>query len=183
MPEGTLPPEHAVLLTRVDTFSTRAEAAQRPWLACRMGCDGCCRTRRTAFAVEVEAIRQHLATRATAEVDSFRARRETPAVRHGERCVFLSESGACDVYAARPLLCRTHGPAIRTTPATGPGTGLSYCALNFVGLSPAEVEASVPPDAILNLELLNQMLVLINTRHLAMAPGPARRALEEALDP
>ena len=45
-------------------------------------------------------------------------------------------TGTCDLYAARPITCRTFGPAVRW------GTGaLGICELNFRGASDAEIVA------------------------------------------
>lgn len=153
------------------------EAVQRPWLACRTGCDGCCRLRRTAWAVEVEHLRRHVATLPPVDQARLAARRADPAVQAGTRCVFLDEAGACAVYAARPIICRTHGPAVRT-PA-----GLSWCHLNFTGLTATEVASQVPAAGVLDLERLNALLAVVNARHLARVGGPERLPLDAALDP
>jgi Fe-S-cluster containining protein len=66
-----------------------------------------------------------------------------------EPCPALDpESGACDLYASRPLTCRVFGPPVRS----GPEGGLGVCELCFHGASPDEVaacEMQVDPD---NLE-------------------------------
>lgn len=173
-----VPAEYGALVARVDAFAERVQAAQGPWLRCAEGCDMCCRQRRTAFTVEVDALRDWLAQQPAALRARLDARRNDPEVVAGRRCVYLDAAGRCDVYPARPLLCRTHGPALRTDETT-----LSWCALNFEGLSAAQVEAQVPADAVLNLELLNRMLVLINEKHRAGTPErPTRLDLEAALE-
>ena len=53
-----------------------------------------------------------------------------------ETCPALDpETLTCDLYAARPLTCRTFGPAIRI----GPGA-LGACELCYVGASEEEIE-------------------------------------------
>jgi len=104
-------PAYAALLEKVDAFSEGVEAAQAPWIRCERGCDGCCRTRRTAWAVEVAALRAHLDGHPRR--DALRDRLSARDVRAGAVCVFLDPDGGCAVYDARPLLCRTHGPALR----------------------------------------------------------------------
>ncbi len=174
----TPPPAYAELVARVDAFDARVQAAQGPYLRCAEGCDTCCRQRRTAFPVEVDAIRLWLSQATPALLETLRARRDDPEVRADRRCVYLNPEGRCDVYVARPLLCRTHGPAIRSA-----SLGLSFCGLNFEGMDAAAVDAAVPADGILNLDLLTRMLVLIDAQHRAGTSLPARQDLEEALTP
>ena len=60
---------------------------------------------------------------------------------------------------------------------------MTFCELNFSGLTADEVAARVPPEGILNLDLLTRMLVLIDTQYRAGTSLPARQDLEEALNP
>ena len=66
-----------------------------------------------------------------------------------EPCPVLEpETGACDLYASRPLTCRVFGPPVRS----GPEGGLGVCELCFHGATPEEIaacEMEVDPD---NLE-------------------------------
>lgn len=66
-----------------------------------------------------------------------------------EPCPVLDpETGACELYASRPLTCRVFGPPVRS----GPEGGLGVCELCFQGASPEEIaacEMQVDPD---NLE-------------------------------
>ncbi len=56
-----------------------------------------------------------------------------------EPCPALDpDSGTCDLYAARPLTCRTFGPPVRC--ASG---GLAICQLCFDGASEEEIERCV----------------------------------------
>ncbi len=169
--------EHEALLAKVDAFVARAEAVQRPWLRCGRGCDACCRTARTAWSVEVEHVARYVGGLAPERRAALEARRADPAVAAGRRCVFLDPDGACAVYAARPIICRTHGPLVTST-ATGP----MWCELNFPGEAPAQVPALVPADAVLDLEKLDALLALVNRRFLASGGGPERRPLTDALD-
>ncbi|MCB9554203.1 MAG: YkgJ family cysteine cluster protein [Myxococcales bacterium] len=170
--------EYRALVEKVEAFAARAHAAQAPWLRCRAGCDGCCRTRRSAWAVEIDALRTHLATLPPERQSELAARREDPAVVAGARCVYLDPDGRCAVYAARPVICRTHGPAVRL-----PDGETVWCGLNFEGLDEAAVLAALPADAVLDLDLLNRMLALVNARYLQSRDRPARDDLGAALDP
>lgn len=66
-----------------------------------------------------------------------------------EPCPVLDpETGACELYAWRPLTCRVFGPPVRS----GSEGGLGVCELCFHGASPEEIaacEMHVDPD---NLE-------------------------------
>lgn len=154
--------EYQALLSKVDAFAARAEAGQAPWLKCAAGCDGCCRTRRTAWAVEVDHVRAFVERLPPARQADLAARRDDPEVIAGARCPMLDPDGRCAVYPARPLICRTHGPAVRL-----PDGGLSWCGLNFEGLDPEAVAEAVPGDAVLDVDLLNRLLVMVNDRFLA----------------
>jgi Fe-S-cluster containining protein len=63
-----------------------------------------------------------------------------------EPCPVLDPgTGACDLYASRPLTCRVFGPPVRS----GPEDALGVCELCFHGASPEEIaacEMEVDPD-------------------------------------
>lgn len=73
-----------------------------------------------------------------------------------EPCPVLDpETGACDLYASRPLTCRVFGPPVRS----GPEGGLGVCELCFHGASAEEIaacEMQVDPDG-LEPELLEKL--------------------------
>ena len=54
----------------------------------------------------------------------------------------------CDLYAARPMLCRTFGPPLRT-----PNDDLAVCELCFDGAPPEEIERCQMDPEILDAEL------------------------------
>ena len=70
----------------------------------------------------------------------------------------LLVAGSCRLYAARPLICRTHGLPLLMTGADGPR--VDYCPKNFADV------ASLPAAAIIDLERLNTALVAINQLYL-----------------
>ncbi len=53
----------------------------------------------------------------------------------------------CDLYAARPILCRTFGPPLVT-----PDDGLAVCELCFDGASPEEIDRCQLDPAIIDAE-------------------------------
>jgi Fe-S-cluster containining protein len=118
-----------------------AEAARRAgsWLACRPGCFDCCIGPFPVSALDAERLRAGLAGLASHDPERA-ARIRTRALAYGagedEPCPALDpEGGTCDLYDARPLTCRTFGPAIR-----GAG-GIGVCELCFVGATEEEIVA------------------------------------------
>jgi Fe-S-cluster containining protein len=61
-----------------------------------------------------------------------------------EPCPALDpETGACDLYAARPMTCRTFGPPVRS----GPDEGLGVCELCYHGATDEQIAAcEMVPD-------------------------------------
>src|SRR5258705_2175192 len=96
-----------------------AEAARRAgsWLACRPGCFACCIGPFPISALDAERLREGLAVLASHDPErAARIRTRALAYRAGEDepCPALDpQGGTCDLYDARPLTCRTVGPAIR----------------------------------------------------------------------
>jgi Fe-S-cluster containining protein len=61
---------------------------------------------------------------------------------HAEACPVLDpETQTCDLYAHRPILCRTFGPPIRND-ADDPSAGLAICELCFTEASEEEIAAA-----------------------------------------
>jgi len=55
-----------------------------------------------------------------------------------ERCPVLdTETGACDLYDARPMTCRTFGPPVRS----GPEEGLAVCELCYHAATDQQIAA------------------------------------------
>ena len=136
-------------------------------LACRPGCAQCCHgvfqisaldadrlrealasaepTLKSRIATRIEQSRQHL-------LPFFPGNPETGVLFEDEQAVELFEEWAhadpcpildpttqtCDLYAARPILCRTFGPPIRNDPADLEA-GLSICELCFTEATEDEI--------------------------------------------
>ena len=135
----------ATLYARVDAFFQAAVQARSTAFACRAGCDGCCQFDLTLFGVEATLLRvafQALEPAARARV--------VERARSGSTCVFRDPHvGTCDVYASRPLICRTHGLAILVDGR------LDTCPLNYREGWPAR-------EHVLDLERVNQPLAVLN---------------------
>ena len=136
-----------------------AEAARKAgdWLACRPGCFECClgpfpispedadRLRRglaeadpAVAARVISRARQSLARlHRDYPVDTIARVLEEDGAAADEPCPVLDPAtGTCDLYAARPITCRTFGPALRYR--DGP---LAVCELCFVGATEEEIAA------------------------------------------
>jgi Fe-S-cluster containining protein len=127
------------LIQIVDAALAEAARLAGPWLACRPGCFECCIGPFPISALDAGRLREGLA--GLSSHDPARAARiRTRALAYGsgedEPCPVLDpDAGTCDLYDARPLTCRTFGPAIR-----GPG-GIGVCELCFVGATEEEIAA------------------------------------------
>ena len=147
------------LVSRVDELCHRIEAEFRMHLACRKGCDACCR-HFSLFPVEAAALAQALAGRGTEETGRIR-RRARQAPEEGP-CPLLRD-GACLLYEARPIICRTHGLPLLA--GSGRDRRLDWCPENFQGVK------SLPDAAVINLDVLNTTLATINSLFLAEIPA------------
>jgi Fe-S-cluster containining protein len=166
------------------------EAAQRSgsWLVCRLGCTQCCmgpfaitqldarRLRRGLAELEsndpARATRIHQRARQAVArishdfpgdaVTGLLAENEFPDSMDDEPCPALDpETGACDLYAARPITCRTFGPPVRTGEES-----VGVCELCFQGASDAEIaacEVESDPDGV-ELGLLEELEQLTGAR-------------------
>lgn len=166
--------QYRLLLEKVDRFSAAIGQRFADHIACRRGCDACC-THIGVMVVEAIAIAQAVAALPEAERDAIRQRARTMA--DGDACPLLQE-GVCLLYHARPVICRSHGlPLLLEEDGT---KRLDHCPLNFQGME------SLPGEAVLNLEILNQALAGINLLCLrelgeAAASLPERLSIAEAL--
>jgi Fe-S-cluster containining protein len=125
-----------------------ADAARRggPWVTCRLGCHECCEgpfeinaldARRLADAwLELRALRPAEAEQIRQRALAFQGHDEEP-------CPVLDRStGGCLLYPARPMICRTFGPAVLDDSGA-----IAVCHLNYTGASDPEVlAAAVVPD-------------------------------------
>ncbi|MGA2194934.1 MAG: YkgJ family cysteine cluster protein [Bryobacteraceae bacterium] len=123
-----------------------AESARRSgaWLVCKLGCTECCIG---PFPItQLDAVRLREGLSGLQHSDPARAarilQRSREAVARGDQgdedaCPVLDpETGACDLYAARPVTCRTFGPPVRWG-----AEPLGICELNFQGATEEEIAA------------------------------------------
>ena len=161
------------LILRVDEICRRIEEELRSEIACTSGCDGCCR-HLSLFPVEAAALA--VAFQELPLSDRRRIRERTRTTLLKDPCPLL-EQHRCLLYAARPLICRTHGLPLLINHAGS--RRVDCCPLNFRGVS------SLPGSAIIDLDRLNETLVAVNLCFISApdhpATGPERLTIAEAL--
>jgi Fe-S-cluster containining protein len=138
-----------------------------PHLACRPGCAQCCHGVFQISALDAHRLREALAiaepglkARIESRIEQarthllpfFPGNPEMGVLSDDEQAIELFEAWAhadpcpildpatqtCDLYAARPILCRTFGPPIRNDPADLEA-GLSICELCFTEATEDEI--------------------------------------------
>lgn len=160
----------AVLVQIVDASLASAVLRAGPHLTCHAGCSPCCHGVFEITALDAARLRQGLAeadANATARIHA----RITAARAHlgpffpgdpftglltgtpeevelfeewanADPCPILDPATqTCDLYAARPILCRTFGPPIRND-FMDAEAGLSICELNFTQATEEDIAAA-----------------------------------------
>jgi hypothetical protein len=110
-------------------------------IACHEGCGICCELQSVSI-IEAFSIWQTISSKGLIAANPS-----------GQSCVFL-DNDKCSIYAARPVICRTHGLAIKSKEFVSDFS--ITCPYNFSG------SESIPPDAILDVDLITQNLVRLN---------------------
>jgi uncharacterized protein len=148
---------YRALRERVDRICREIEVEFDTHLACHAGCDSCCR-HLSLFPVEAAALATALEDLSPARAEHIRSRARNALP--DSPCPLL-EDGVCLLYAARPLICRTHGLPILTD--QDGAKSIDFCPLNFRGI------ASLPGKAVIDLDRLNTTLAAINALFVAEA--------------
>jgi Fe-S-cluster containining protein len=138
------------LAAKVDAFFQRVEQRHGSDLACHTGCSDCCQTRLTITRVEAEAL--------AAEIEAWPAQQRAAlaanAAASTEDCSALA-NGRCLIYAARPIVCRSHGAPIRLREGSLPV--VKACFRNFPA-GPEKADA----DCILDQQTLSALVLAVN---------------------
>jgi hypothetical protein len=145
----------AQLWEKVDAFGERVDARMPGERACAEGCHDCCAPGLSVTTVEGEAIADFVERATPAQHARLREALRNAA---GDRCAALDARGACAIYEARPLVCRSHGLPLRIA---GPERRLPLvdaCPKNFVGRDLDAIER----DCVLDQATLSTMLAAID---------------------
>jgi Fe-S-cluster containining protein len=129
-----------------------AEAVRRggPWIACRPGCSECCNGPFSISQLDAARLREGLAQLddQAAQRVLLRAGSYLAAIRSYDQeglpedmddiaCPALDPvARTCDLYDARPITCRTFGPAVKTAEGA-----VATCELCFVGATEEQIAA------------------------------------------
>ena len=125
--------EYQQLITRVDRRCRRIISRHPDHIACTKGCAGnCCRIHLSVYPVEAVSL-----------------------------AMALLQNGACLMYDARAVICRTHGLPLLTEYRGHRSIG--FCSKNFKHLCP------IPEEDIIDLSQINRSLAEINRRFLQAA--------------
>jgi Fe-S-cluster containining protein len=163
------------LHAKVDAFFARAHERfpGGDGITCHAGCDDCCRRRFSVTAIEAEVIAELVATLPDATRDALAER-----ALHGDAgvCAALDPDGRCAVYAARPVICRTHGLPIRFAAPDVPGKRalpvVDACPRNFAG----RALDAIPADSVLDQATVSTVLGALDAARAAELGRP--RGLE-----
>ncbi len=176
----------------IDAALASAAERSGDWLACRPGCHQCCIGVFPISALDAEALNTALTAAEPATADRIRQRASSPRERltptfpgdpttgklftqphheddfedfaNDEPCPVLDPAtGTCDLYAARPVQCRTFGPPIRDEEDY-----LTVCELCFI---------DAPPEAVATAEMDQSWRLLENT---LIAAAEARSGAQDA---
>lgn len=166
---------YRALVDKVDAFVARVTSRHAADLRCAAGCATCCHTRLSITAIEADAIAAWARDLPAEERAAIAAAARAASA---DRCPALDAADRCRIYAARPLVCRSHGVPIRLRERGLPV--VTACALNFTARGPAAADA----DCVLDQTLVSATLGVIDR---AAGGDPERRVdLAEvlaALDP
>ena len=148
----------AALIQIVDAALAEAARLSGPWLVCRPGCTQCCLGPFAINQLDARRLRQGLAALEVSDRErAARVRERARAYTESddEPCPVLDPStGHCDLYAARPLTCRTFGPPVRCG-----SDEVGVCELCFGGATDDEIaacEVEIDPEG-LESELLTAL--------------------------
>lgn len=142
------------LAAKVDAFFARVEARHGADMKCGSGCHHCCHVRLSITRVEADAIRAEVASWDAARKRALTA---NAAASPPNRCAALGPDGRCLVYAARPIVCRSHGAPIRMRDARSLPV-VQACPDNFTEHGPAAAD----PDCILDQTTLSAMVLAVD---------------------
>ena len=162
------------LLARVDSHTQRVAQALENEMACKKGCDSCCRFL-NLFPVEALSLSRaffNLSPKDQTRVENRINRLEKEEL--SSDCPLLIDR-ACILYFHRPVICRTHGLPIYIEKEGE--TLVDFCPKNFKGMD------SFPKETLISLEQLNTLLTAVNAHFLTLVEAdlPDRIPVSQAL--
>jgi Fe-S-cluster containining protein len=144
--------EYQKLIAEVDRRCRRILKRHKDHIACAKGCTGnCCRIHISLYPVE--AVSLALALQEQAPELKRRIQHKARHTNSFGPCPLLAD-GACRIYEARAVICRTHGLPMLTEYRGHRSIG--FCEKNFRNLS------NIPKADVLDLTQLNSSLAAVN---------------------
>ncbi|MGQ9897524.1 MAG: YkgJ family cysteine cluster protein [Acidobacteriota bacterium] len=158
-PEATPQRAYHQLLADIDRFAAVLRRRFPTSITCHRGCTGCCQQHLTVLPIEAAALHEYVS--GLDAPTQARLRRQAQVTRRPETtpaaptpCPALLD-GACAVYPARPVLCRTHGFPLLYLDEDDPSQGmLDVCPLNFTDDTAAITHRDVFDMAVVNTRLV-----------------------------
>ena len=158
------------LISRVDEHIQRLARVHKDRLACKKGCDACCR-HLSLFPVEAFVL-----SRAFSRLDAPCRERIIGQAQQTDRTCPLLVDHVCMVYEARPIICRTHGYPLYMEKE---GRAMvDFCPKNFKGVK------KLDRSDLLDLDRMNTLLTAVNNHFVACFEDglPARIPVDQALE-
>ena len=123
------------LQKNVDQFCESFEKKYSKEMTCKKGCSACCHQDLSVFPIEADVIRQWFQNQPDSLkselIATWKLDQATGADTSGhpaQPCSFLYKN-ACTIYAARPMICRSQGVALKWVENESPQ--YDVCPLNF----------------------------------------------------
>jgi len=164
--------QYRQLRQEVDAIAAKLEAVHREQMQCKKGCVHCC-VNLTVWPVEFFAI-----------LEDLKAAGIKPGFDPAAGCGFL-KNGLCQIYAFRPIICRTHGlPLVYLDDEQDePVYGVTFCEKNFQDAD----DLAFGPDNTLFMDEINQRLARLQAEFLEAggqegADGHGRIALARLVE-
>ncbi len=155
---------YTALIARVDDHILNIEQKYPDHIACKKGCDSCCRFL-NLFPVEAFALADAFTripiNKQIKIVKNIKKSIKKPLAKSIEKmdvtCPLLINN-SCAMYINRPVICRTHGYPIFMEKKEE--SYIDFCPKNFKGFT------SFPKDVLLSIEQLNTTLTTIDQHFL-----------------
>ncbi len=187
------PDAYHQLLADIDRYAEVLRKRFAVEITCHLGCTGCCQQHLSVFDVEADALRELLGRLPSATRERLRDRARAALAREADLadvppplatefppnpettvpCPALVD-GACSVYDARPVICRTHGFPLLYVDEEAQEALLDVCPLNF-SESPDDLEALTEND-LFEMNIINERLARANIEHVKTTTGDVRNA-------
>jgi len=138
--------KYRALRTEITELSDKLSVLHKSEMACKKGCSSCCMNFQV-LPVEYFSMLEQLranSPKQTKELDT-----------EDENCNFLLDD-ICQMYEARPIICRTHGLPLLFMNQEGDAWELSACPLNFKKFDDFHTQNTYPQDT------YNSKLFLLN---------------------